>query len=207
MKLPLPASARAAVANAVTSAVRPVGGALRDRRPGPDASLARRPNLDVPATITLTSPAFADGDEIPARFCGIGIGEGLSPALDWAGVPEGTERLLLVLEDLDAPLADRALIHAAAVLDARGGEGSLAEGAFTPRNRRLAWVRAARGPLGRAYRAPRPLPGHGEHRYVFHVFAIDTPITPPADADLDTLVRALVGRVTARGELTGTRGA
>lgn len=186
-------------------AIAPLGRALRGRRVGPAGSLSRQRGLDVPATISLTSPAFADGTEIPDRFCGPGIGENISPALDWSGVPDGTVRLLLALEDLDAPSATHTAIHAAAVLTARGREGGLAEGALARRNARLAWVRSRRGPRG--YLGPRPLPGHGTHTYVFHLFAIDTPITPPRDADLPTLVRMLRGRVTARGELTGTRSA
>lgn len=199
MRFPTPTE----VIHALEPAIAPVGAALRERRVGPDGSLSRHAGLDVPPTITLTSPAFADGEEIPDLHCGIGIGPGLSPALHWSGVPAGTQRLLLALEDLDAPSRRGTLIHSAAVLAARGEEGSLARGTFSRRNACLTWVRSHRGPLG--YRGPRPLPGHGEHTYVFHLFAIDTPITPPPDGDLRTLVRMIAGRVTARGALRGTR--
>src|SRR5438874_1006036 len=48
----------------------------------------------------LESPAFGDGDEIPARFsCG---GDDVSPPLRWTGVPAETASLALLLEDLDA---------------------------------------------------------------------------------------------------------
>jgi hypothetical protein len=51
--------------------------------------------------LALTSPAFAPGGEIPARFtC---EGRDLSPALDWTGVPETARSLVLIVDDPDAP--------------------------------------------------------------------------------------------------------
>ena len=50
---------------------------------------------------TLTSPAFADGSEIPSRLtC---EGDDRSPELSWSGVPEGTQSLVLIVDDPDAP--------------------------------------------------------------------------------------------------------
>lgn len=184
-------------------ALAPLGSALRSRRAGEAGTIARQPALASPATITVTSSAFAEGGEIPDRFCGLGIGRSISPALAWEGVPGGTRRLLIVLEDLDHPTASHTGILSAAVLESDGPDGALPEGWFSRGNPALTWLADYRGRRG--YRGPRPLPGHGTHRYVWHVFAIDTPITPAPGADLATFVRMLSGRVTARGQLTGTR--
>src|SRR5690554_3533590 len=51
--------------------------------------------------LTLTSPAFADGEPIPEKFTR--DGENLSPALKWTGTPEGTQSFVLIVEDPDAP--------------------------------------------------------------------------------------------------------
>ncbi|MGH9259637.1 MAG: YbhB/YbcL family Raf kinase inhibitor-like protein, partial [Acidimicrobiales bacterium] len=52
-------------------------------------------------TITLRSPAFADGDSIPRRFsCD---GDDVSPPLEWSGAPSSTVELALLVEDPDAP--------------------------------------------------------------------------------------------------------
>ncbi|TIT75433.1 MAG: YbhB/YbcL family Raf kinase inhibitor-like protein, partial [Mesorhizobium sp.] len=51
--------------------------------------------------LTLTSPAFADGDPIPERFAR--DGENVSPPLKWSGIPDGTRSLVLVVDDPDAP--------------------------------------------------------------------------------------------------------
>ena len=58
------------------------------------------------AEMTLTSPDFADGAELPAAqvFNAMGCtGGNLSPALDWSGAPEGTKSFLLTAYDPDAP--------------------------------------------------------------------------------------------------------
>ena len=51
--------------------------------------------------LALSSPAFAPGGEIPTLFtC---EGRDLSPALDWTGVPEAAQSLVLIVDDPDAP--------------------------------------------------------------------------------------------------------
>ena len=50
---------------------------------------------------TLTIEAFADGGTIPSVFtC---EGDNISPALAWAGEPEGTQSFALMMDDPDAP--------------------------------------------------------------------------------------------------------
>jgi phosphatidylethanolamine-binding protein (PEBP) family uncharacterized protein len=48
----------------------------------------------------LTSPSFEAGAEIPKKFtCD---GEDVSPALEWAGAPDDTAALVLIVDDADA---------------------------------------------------------------------------------------------------------
>jgi Raf kinase inhibitor-like YbhB/YbcL family protein len=52
------------------------------------------------ADLRLTSPAFGDGQPIPLEYsC---RGDDVSPPLAWAGVPQGTAELALVVRDADA---------------------------------------------------------------------------------------------------------
>ena len=53
------------------------------------------------------------------------------------------------------------------------------------------------------YAGPRPIPGHGPHRYRFLVFALDQPI-PDAVATAKALLRQMARGVLARGTLIGT---
>jgi phosphatidylethanolamine-binding protein (PEBP) family uncharacterized protein len=70
-----------------------------------------RPAADsAPDVITLTSKAFTDGAPIPQRNAGKGVGDDISPQLQWSGVPASTVELVLIVEDPDVPLP-RPIVH------------------------------------------------------------------------------------------------
>ncbi|MTD59395.1 YbhB/YbcL family Raf kinase inhibitor-like protein, partial [Amycolatopsis pithecellobii] len=140
----------------------PLGWALRGKRADAGLSVARAPELATENRLELTSDAFRDGEVIPAKHCGFGIGDNVSPALHWSKPPDGTRTLLLVIEDLDTP-TKRPAIHTAALFDAT--TATLAEGELTPDNQRFRYLPNHRGRTG--YIGPRPLPGHGPHHYQF----------------------------------------
>ncbi|MDN3358551.1 YbhB/YbcL family Raf kinase inhibitor-like protein [Actinomadura sp. DC4] len=178
----------------------PVGRALRNRRPDEAASIANAPELATGNRIALTSPSFGDGQVIPAKHCGPFIGAEISPALAWDSLPAGTTDLVLVIEDLDNPGAVPGIHTIAAFAPAEGG---LPEGALTPDNPGFRFLPNHRGRA--KYVGPRPLPGHGAHRYRFHLYALDTDVDFTKVADAEHLPPALAGHVLASGTLTGTR--
>jgi phosphatidylethanolamine-binding protein (PEBP) family uncharacterized protein len=175
-----------------------LGRLMRRVRAGEHRSPLAAPDFDAPATITVTSPAFTDGGTIPRVHAGQGVGDNISPALAWRGVPIEAKQLLLVVQDVDAPLP-RPLLHTAALLEAQHdklGEGALRPG--TP------WLRFIRGTLRNVgYAGPRPIPGHGPHRYQFHLLALDQRV-PSSVRTIRALFDATAHHVLARGVLTGT---
>ena len=54
---------------------------------------------------------------------------------------------------------------------------------------------------------PDPPTGHGAHRYLFQVYALDRALDLPASPGRGALVDAMRGHVLAKGSLTGTYGA
>ena len=174
------------------------GRLLRGVRAGPHRSPLAGSAFDAPESITVTSSAFSDGGAMPPSSAGRGVGDNTSPPLRWEGLPPETGQLVLIIDDVDVPLP-RPLMHTIAVIEPAleaVAAGSLKQGS--------AGMRFIRADLGhRGYAGPRPIPGHGPHRYRFHVLAIDESI-----ADTVTTVRALLaamaGHVLARGVLTGT---
>ena len=166
------------------------------------ASAARSPlagnGFTAPATIAVTSAAFPDGEPIPRRHAGRGVGDDVSPELRWTGVPPGTAALVLLMDDVDVPLR-RPLFHAVAVLepDTEGlGEGEF--GTATTGVRNVPTMLSKDG-----YSGPRPIPGHGAHRYRFHVLALDRRVSGDATS-VKGVLAAASGHVLARGTLTGT---
>jgi Raf kinase inhibitor-like YbhB/YbcL family protein len=176
-----------------------IGRLLKNRRAG-EASLAwHREGLEAPDTIELASPGFEDGHPLPRRNAGKGIGDNLSPALAWAGVPVATRQLVLIVEDPDVPLR-AAIVHAVAT-DLEGASGTIAEGDLNAGSRHG----SGRGSFGRVgYEGPRPIPGHGPHAYVFQLFALDSAIDVTKDMSPAQLMQRMRGHVIARGRLTGT---
>jgi hypothetical protein len=152
----------------------------------------------APEDITVTSNAFRDGEPLPAASGGKGVGENISPQLSWAGLPPQTRQVVLIIDDVDVPLP-RPLLHTVAVIEP--GVPAVDAGALQPGT---AGMRFIPGSLGhRGYAGPRPIPGHGPHRYRFLVFAIDRPI-PDDVTTAKALFKQMAGHVLARGMLTGT---
>lgn len=199
MKLPSSSDIR----RAVESAVSPLGRALNDRRVGAAGSVANLRQLEGPAGLTVTSTSFADGQEIPDRHCGVGMGRGVSPELAWTGVPETARRLLLIVEDLDFPSTSHTGLHSVAMFEPDGDSGEIVEGALVAGSSRFAFCKDYRGRTG--FASPRPLPGHGTHHYAFHLYALDTPVTPPEGSALSALLPLVEGHVVASGHLVGTK--
>jgi Raf kinase inhibitor-like YbhB/YbcL family protein len=155
---------------------------------------------DAPASLRLASAAFADGGAMPTRFAGAGVGENVSPPLDWSGAPAGTSAFALIVEDPDAP-APRPIVQLLAVGVPADFSG-LREGALSPASG--AGIAFGRGLFGRlGYMGPRPVRGHGAHRYVFQLFALSRPIAVGDRPDLAEVLAAMRGAVLARGKLVG----
>lgn len=144
--------------------------------------------------MTLSSPAFAEGGTIPAKYtCD---GADVRPPLRIAGVPRNARSLAVVVEDPDAP--GGTFVHWVAWnIDPRTAtlpEKAVPAGAVTGRN--------DFGTTG--YRGP--CPPSGTHRYFFRLFALDTALSLPAGADRTRLNAAMKGHIVARAECMGRYG-
>lgn len=117
-------------------------------------------------TFRLTSTGFKDGGVLPdAQVHARG---NRSPQLSWFGTPEGTKSFAITCFDPDAPTGSGFWHWTVANIPANVTE--LAEGGPVP-------VGAVEGrtDFGEpGFGGAAPPPGHGPHRYVFTVFAVDT---------------------------------
>jgi Raf kinase inhibitor-like YbhB/YbcL family protein len=144
------------------------------------------------AVFELLTPAFESGQPIPRKYsCD---GEDVSPPLTWSDVPEGTRSLALVVDDPDAPRGTFTHWLAWGIDPAAGG---LREGEAPPVEGKNDF-----GEVG--WRGPCPPPGHGPHRYLFRLHALEAELDVPSGADKAEVQRALDGRALAVAELVGT---
>ncbi|WP_026556544.1 YbhB/YbcL family Raf kinase inhibitor-like protein [Arthrobacter sp. 35W] len=159
----------------------------------------------VPA-FELASTSFAPGGTLPQAQLGSGAGgRDLSPQLSWHGQPAATRSFAVTMFDPDAP-GPHGFWHWA-VANIPASMGSLPEGAATagswPGLPADAVVLKNDGGF-RGYMGAAPPRGHGRHRYLVVVHAVDVEdLGVPADATPAALAAALNAHTLARGRLVG----
>jgi Raf kinase inhibitor-like YbhB/YbcL family protein len=184
-----------------------------------DVAVAQNPPTTPPATqprpqqrgrggirvMTLTSTAFADGGQIPARHAQ--TGRDVSPPLAWSGAPDSTQSFVLIVHDADQAIGDGTddVLHWM-VWNIPGSATSLPDGIpqgpQTPNGLRQI---SATGPNYRGPAAPSTGPAH---HYVFELFALDANINIPAVGNSPAATRAAVmaaiaTHVRGKGVLVG----
>ena len=116
-------------------------------------------------TFTVTSTGFNDGGALPdAQVQARG---NRSPQLSWSGAPEGTRSFAVTCFDPDAPTGSGFWHWTVANIPADVSD--LAEGAAVPSG--AVEGRTDFGTPG--FGGAAPPQGHGPHRYIFTVFAVD----------------------------------
>jgi phosphatidylethanolamine-binding protein (PEBP) family uncharacterized protein len=184
---------------------------LRNSRPDPRNQAWNQTNLTAPDTLEITSGEFTDAGSLAPRHIGGRVGgENLSPHLAWSAPPTGTAELLLLIEDIDAPLGAHPAVHCLALIDesALATPHELPAGALAKKNTGPG-VTLLRSVIGHGYHGPEPLKGHGPHRYVFQIFALSHSLLsrPDRAALVKTRPRRVLASidtpVLARGRVTG----
>lgn len=154
---------------------------------------------------TLTSPELEQGGRLPADLrCSRDGGDGVSPPLEWSGVPQGTQSFALIMhhyprgtvEGRDAPSQYWLLwdIPANTSAIARGNPASLGNEGSDKDHRATGYT-------------PPCSPGGATHEYTITLYALNAPVEGlPAQDDLDvdwaTLTKALDGKVIGASSLT-----
>jgi len=140
----------------------------------------------------IKSPEFEPRGILPDRFSQ--FHENHSPPLDFVDVPAGARSLVLILEDPDA-ISKKPFTHWV-VFNIDANHHRL------PENQLPKDVRLGRNDYGApSYAGPKP--PNGEHRYFFHLFALDDRLNLPEGATRGDVVRAIKGHVIEEAELIG----
>ncbi len=178
----------------------PLGHLLERVRPGMRKLVWADEGLEAPESITVESEAFPGDTLIPARYTE--DGEGISPPLAWRDLPPAAAEVVLIVEDADSP-TPAPLLHLLA-WGLPAGPLRLAEGDLPSKAGPGRFTTVGKNSFRQArWLAPDPPTGHGHHRYVFQVFAVDHPLRLNEHAEKRDLLEALRGHVLARGRLVG----
>ena len=148
----------------------------------------------------LSSTAFAAGATIPRQHtCD---GPDLSPPLAWAGQPDGTQSLALIVDDPDAPAGT--WVHWV-LFNLPSATRQLPQD--VPRVQNLPdGSKQGKNDFERiGYGGPCPPPGPA-HRYFFRLYALDAMLDLAPGSTRAELDQAMAGHIVAETTVIGTYG-
>jgi Raf kinase inhibitor-like YbhB/YbcL family protein len=157
------------------------------------------------AVMTLTSPAWPDGGQIPVKHTQ--AGDQVSPPFAWSNVPDGVASFVLIAHDVDAAAGNGTddVLHWM-LWNIPGTSRGLSEG-LPPRPELPDGTRqiSASGPY---YRGPGAAAAGPAHHYVFELFALDAPLDLPAVGASPpqtrvAIVAAMAGHVRGKAAYVG----
>lgn len=190
----------AALAGAFASAAVPAASAQQPPA-ATEAGGAQLALVNVPAKggakLTVTTPAFAPGGDIP--FENTQYRGNVFPGLAWTAGPSGTKSYVVIMQDADALSRGAPILHwtmvniPAATTKLDAGMTAPPAGAQNGPN-----MRGASSP----YMGPRT-PAGPKHRYHLQVFALDTTLPEGTATTYAALTDAMKGHVLASGEVIG----
>jgi len=147
--------------------------------------------------MSLSTPAFKDGQPIPADYtCD---GKNISPPLKWSGAPAETQSLVLIVDDPDAQggvwthwILFNLSPDASDIAEdfAKSASGSTAKEGTNDFKKP-------------GYAGPCP-PAGKMHRYFFRILALDTTLNLPAGVTRKEMDAAMTKHILAVGQLMGT---
>jgi para-nitrobenzyl esterase len=155
------------------------------------------------AKLTVTSPAFKNGGDIPVE--NTQYGANTFPGLAWTAGPAGTKSYVIIMQDTDAMRGGMPILHwtivdvPATTLKLDAGMKDAPQGTMHGPN--------IRG-LMQPYMGPRT-PAGPKHRYHFQVFALDNSVGSESMMGADgaaaytAMLNAMKGHVLASGEIIG----
>jgi Raf kinase inhibitor-like YbhB/YbcL family protein len=147
-------------------------------------------------SLEVKSSSFTNGGLIPKRLsC---LGGDLSPAIEFASAPVGTESFAILMDDSDSPFG---FVHWL-VYNIPSQVHAIAEGASSQRALPIGTIEGEGSADTRRYSGPCP-PGSNAHRYVIRVYALKIGTLLAPGMTKQQLAAAVKGHVLAEGQWAG----
>lgn len=154
-------------------------------------------NQEAVPSMKLESRAFTANATIPQQYtCD---GQDLSPPLQWDAPPPGTQSLVLITDDPDAPRGT--FVHWV-LYNLPPDQRGLTEGASSTQPTLGNGAFQGRSDFGKlGYGGP--CPPSGSHRYFFKLYALDARLTLQPGASKAQVERAMQGHILDQADLMG----
>src|SRR5215510_7468576 len=154
--------------------------------------------------MTLTTPAWPDGDPIPVKYTQ--AGEQVSPALNWTNAPPETVSFFLYMHDPDVARNKTTddQVHWL-VWNIPAAAKGLPEN--VPKGEKLADGSMQISASGPVYRGPGAPANGPQHHYTFEIYALDIKIDVPASTDAfetrANIMKAVQGHILGKAVYGG----
>jgi Raf kinase inhibitor-like YbhB/YbcL family protein len=167
--------------------------------------LAQNPQAKAPPRpgLTLTTTAFADGAEVPAKYTQSDPNP-VSPKLQWTNVPVGTVSFALIMHDPDVAIKRNTddVLHWMA-FNIPGSASELPEGMPATATMPDGTIQAKNLRGGVGYMGPGAGAQGPHHHYTWELFALDTKLDLGPDASREDVLKAMQGHILGKGVLVG----
>jgi len=170
------------------------------------AAVAAAQGNAPPAPLSLKTPAFSDGGDVPLKY-GCDVAQGapmITPPLQWTNVPPSAMSLVLIMHDLDGN-PQKGIIDVThwTVYNIPASATSIPEGVAVgaPVDGSGMQGKNIRGVNG--YQGPCPPKGGAAHHYVFELYALDTNLDLPAGAARADILKAMDGHIVGKSSYVG----
>jgi para-nitrobenzyl esterase len=175
----------------------PASAQLARSTPGQPEARTLLELMPAKAKLTVTSPAFKDGGDIP--FENTQYRGNTFPGLAWSAGPKGTKTYAIVMQDNSLLYKGVPILHWT-MFNIPASVTRLEAGMTAPP------AGSAYGPnyLGAAkpYTGPKTPPGPKDS-YHFEVFALDATVPAEAGSSFEAMTKAMAGHILASGEVVG----
>src|SRR5712691_8107487 len=169
------------------------------------AALAQDAPKKAPAGpgLTLTTTAFADGAEIPAKYTQSDP-KPVSPRLQWTNVPPATVSFALIMHDPDAAIQRKTddVLHWL-IFNIPGAARELPEGVAADPKLPDGTIQGKNQGRVVGFRGPGAPAAGPHHHYTFELFALDTKLDLGPDATRPDVLKAMDGHILGKGVLVG----
>jgi Raf kinase inhibitor-like YbhB/YbcL family protein len=153
--------------------------------------------------LTLTTTAFADGAEIPAKYTQSDPNP-TSPQLDWTNVPANTVSFVLHMHDPDVALQKTVNDQLHWMLfNIPGTARSLPEGILINTQPADGSIQIKNGGGVIGYRGPGAAAVGPHHHYTFELIALDTKLELGPEATRADVLKAMDGHILGKAVLVG----